>query len=143
MPIDALPERDAHVDDATRSTPSEVGARTERAVANALHESGFAVFIPFFGGHERADLVYVDGSGVARRVQCKTGRLTDGFVSFWTCSNTGGRRQTYVGQVDDFGVYAPALAAVSLVPAADLPTRQARLRVAATKSSQASGIRWA
>ncbi len=131
------------MDNSTPSTTSEIGARTERAVANALHDCGFAVFIPFFGGHERTDLVYLDRSGVARRVQCKTGRFTDGFVSFWTCSNTGGRRETYVGQVDDFGVYSPELEAVFLVPAGDLPTRQARLRLDATRSSQAIGIRWA
>jgi hypothetical protein len=32
---------------------------------------------------------------------------------------------------------------VFLIPAHDLPTRQARLRVDATKSSQSIGIRWA
>jgi hypothetical protein len=127
----------------TVSTTSQVGARSERAIANALLDCGFAVFLPFFGGHERTDLVYLDRSGLARRVQCKTGRFTDGFVSFWTCSNTGGRRETYVGQVDDFGVYSSELEAVFLVPAADLPSRQARLRLSATKSSQAIGIRWA
>ncbi len=123
--------------------PSQVGAIAGFAVANALNRAGLVVFTPFFGGHSRVDLVYLNDVGVARRVQCKTARLADGYVSFYTCSNTGGVRRTYRDEVDEFGVYCVGNERVYIVPIEDVPTRAARLRVEPTRSNQSRGIRWA
>jgi hypothetical protein len=122
--------------------PSVVGARAEAAVASALVRAGMMVYLPAFGGHSRVDLVYDDGARLVR-VQCKNGRLAKGALSFATCSYTANRPKTYVGEVDEFGVYAPALDRVYLVPAVDLPTRLASLRLTAAKNGQQEGVRWA
>jgi hypothetical protein len=95
---------------------SAVGALTELAVATALMNAGLAVFVPFFSGHGRVDLVYQTGGGKVRRVQCKSAHLVDNTVAFYTCSNTGGVRRTYVEDVDDFGVYCADTKCVYLVP---------------------------
>jgi hypothetical protein len=124
-------------------TPSEVGAITELAVANALTKAGYAVFVPFFNSHSRIDLMYADARGEPRRVQCKTGKVIENTVSFWTCSNTGGVRKAYTDDVDEFAVYCAETGFVYLVPISDVPTRQARLRLEPTRSNQALGIRWA
>jgi hypothetical protein len=124
-------------------TPSEVGALTELAVANALTRAGFTVFVPFFNAHSRIDLVYVDGPNRPQRIQCKTGTLVENTVSFWTCSNTGGVRETYVDDVDAFGVYCSATRLVYVVPVGDAPSRQARLRLEPPRNNQRRHIRWA
>jgi hypothetical protein len=128
---------------ALRKNPSQVGALSELAVATALWRAGFDVFTPFFCAHSRIDLLYLNAKGVVRRVQCKTAKLERGFVSFWTCSNTGGERKTYAGEVDEFGVYCRENDTVYLVPISEVPSRSARLRIEPPRSNQSVGVRWA
>ena len=123
--------------------PSEIGARAEFAVASALNRAGCLVFVPFFNGHGRVDLVYENDAAVLRRVQCKTSHLTAGVISFWVCSNTGNQRKDYRADADEFGVYSPELNLVYLVPVDDVPIRQARMRVDPPRNNQEHGIRWA
>ena len=123
--------------------PSEVGARAELAVATALTKTGRTVYLPFFNGHGRVDLVYESADGELRRVQCKTSRLSDGVVSFMVCSNTSNVRKTYAGDVDEFGVYSPELDLVYLVPISDVPRRMAHLRLDPPRNGQTHAIRWA
>jgi hypothetical protein len=123
-------------------TPSEVGARAERAVAFALATAGKRVYLPLFAPHSRVDLVFEDETGF-HRVQCKTSRLNGAVVSFCTCSNTKDVRKSYQGEADLFGVYSPELDQVFLVPVADVPERACSLRLAPTRNRQAKGIRWA
>lgn len=111
-------------------------------MASALVRAGLTVYLPAFGGHARVDLVYDDGGRLVR-VQCKSGRVANGALTFRTCSNTANRPQTYDGEIDEFGVYAPTLDRVYLVPAGDLPTRRAYLRLTAAKNGQQEGVRWA
>jgi hypothetical protein len=124
------------------SSPSEIGARTELVVATQLWRAGFAVFTPYFNAHSRVDLVYIRQDGVISRLQCKTGRVRDGYVSFWACSHTGQRRG-YVGDVDEFAVYAEELRAVYLVPVSDVTATEVRLRLVPPRNNQVRGIRYA
>jgi hypothetical protein len=125
------------------SSPSAVGARTEFAVAAALAKANIPVYLPLFNAHSRVDLIYESIAGEIRRVQCKTGHIEDGAVAFWTCSNTGGVRKTYDGEVDDFGVFCAENRCVYLIPFADVPSRMARLRLAPPRNGQTHGVRWA
>ena len=120
-----------------------MGAQTEWAVTSALLKSGLHVFAPCFSSHSRVDLVYLRGDGSVSRVQCKTAKADDGFVSFWTCSNTNNVRSDYRSDVDEFGVYCAELNLVYLVPVGDVPRRAGRLRIAPTKSNQMIGVRFA
>ncbi len=124
------------------STPSEIGARAEAAIARALIMDGKQVYIPLFSAHARADLVFEDVSGL-HRVQCKTSRVIGDVVWFRVCSNTNNEPKDYRGQIDFFGVFSPELDEVYLVPVADVPLRAAHLRVAPPRNGQRKGIRWA
>lgn len=124
-------------------TPSDIGAQTELAVASALHRGGFRVYVPFFSPHNRVDLVYEDGERRLVRVQCKTSRLVKGVLSFRVCSNTASVYQDYRGEIDEFGVYAPELDEVFLVPVEHVATRGCHLRIEPTANGQAAGVRWA
>ena len=100
--------------------PKTIGDRSTLATMLALHEAGYAVFLPF-GENTRSDLVIDDGAGLLR-VQCKTGRLRAGAVRFSTCSSYAHHshprthRRDYLGQVDRFAVYCPDTGSVYLVP---------------------------
>jgi hypothetical protein len=98
-----------------------------------------------FGDNQRYDLV-VDEEGVFKRIQCKTGRLKDGAISFNTCSSSyhrNGQKHSYHGQIDYFGVYCPESRKCYLVPVEDVGTRQAKLRVEPAANSQEKNIHWA
>jgi hypothetical protein len=128
--------------------PKAKGDRSTLAVMLALQQTGYEFFVPF-GENTRCDLVLELRGGLVR-VQCKTGRLRSGAVSFAVCScyghhrNPGAARRDYQGQVDYFAVYCPQTCGVYLVPIADVPTRSsAALRVAAARNNQRRFIRYA
>ena len=123
-------------------TPSEIGARTEAAVARSLIYEGWDVCIPMFCAHSRVDLVALREDEVLR-VQCKTARLSNGVLYFRTCSNTNNQPRPYHGQVDAFGVYSPDLGTTYLVPLAGLADNACSLRLRPTANNQAKGIRYA
>ncbi len=122
---------------------SEKGARTELAVTSALLRAGLTVYLPFFSAHARVDLIYEDSAGGYRRVQCKTAHVIGDVMMFYTCSHTGGVQRTYVGEVDEFGVYCEEAAAVYLVPIDEVPARLASLRLKPTRNNQQRRVRWA
>jgi PD-(D/E)XK endonuclease len=64
--------------------PKAKGDRSTLAIMLALHEAGYDLLVPL-GENTRYDLAIDDGSCVAR-VQCKTGRLRHGAVTFNACS---------------------------------------------------------
>lgn len=123
-------------------TPSEIGARTEAAVARALIHEGWDVCIPMFCAHSRVDLVALRGKAVLR-VQCKTARLAKGVLYFRTCSNTKNQPRPYHGEVDAFGVYSPDTGSAYLVPLDGLADNACSLRLGPTANNQAKGIRFA
>jgi hypothetical protein len=126
--------------------PKDVGDRSTLAVMLALSAAGYAVYLPF-GENTRCDLIIDDGATLAR-VQCKTGRLRNGAVTFKTCSSYMHHphpkmpARDYVGQVDFFGVYCRDTGRVYLVPIEDLASRwEAILRVEPARNSQQKRIR--
>ena len=125
-----------------RGTPSEIGARTEAAVARALVFEGWDVCIPMFCAHSRVDLVALRENEILR-VQCKTARLANGVLYFRTCSNTKNQPRPYHGEVDVFGVYSPDTGSAYLVPLAGLGDNACSLRLCPTPNNQAKGIRFA
>ena len=124
------------------TTPTEIGARAEAAVASALVRMGKPVFLPAFGVNSRIDLIYED-DGVLVRVQCKTSRIVGEVLVFPTCSHTKNMRRYYAGEIDVFGVYSPAQNLVYLVPTSGVPKGYGSLRIAPTRNGQRKGVWWA
>jgi hypothetical protein len=127
--------------------PKEVGDRSTLAAMLGLKAAGYALLVPF-GENTRYDLVIDDGA--LWRVQCKTGRLRNGGITFAVTScyghhrNPATARRTYQGQVDYFAIYCPETAGVYLVPIGDLPAQaSARLRVEPPRNGQRKRIRYA
>lgn len=125
-----------------RGTPSEIGARTEAAVARALVFEGWDVCIPMFCAHSRVDLVALRENEILR-VQCKTARLANGVLYFRTCSNTKNQPRPYHGEVDVFGVYSPDTGSAYLIPLAGLGDKACSLRLGPTANNQVKGVRFA
>jgi hypothetical protein len=65
--------------------PVDIGLRTEAAIGSELTRRGYAVLVPW-GVNQRYDLV-LDLGGEFLRAQCKTGRLSDGAVGFYTAAS--------------------------------------------------------
>lgn len=128
---------------APRRSTSAIGAQAELAVSSALSRAGFAVFIPLFNAHCRVDLVYLDATGRAQRVQCKSARLVNHSVTFYTRSHTGGVERGYVGDIDLFGIFCEENGLVYLVPVEVVPSRVATLRLKPPRNRQVRGVRWA
>ena len=122
-----------------------IGDVTVLSVATALAKMGETVLFPF-GDNERYDIA-LDRDGQMYRIQCKTGRYSNGVIEFNTSSTSPylkGRRRTYHGEVEAFGVYCLELDKVYLVPLAEVPTETcALLRVLPTRNQQARGVRFA
>ena len=125
--------------------PSEIGATAEREVAYFLERAGWSVYLPMFAAHSRVDLMAVDPTGRAVRVQVKTSRLLRGgtVLMFRTCSNTNNSPASYDGQIDAFGIWSPELEKAYLVPIEHAPTRGAHLRLMPPANNQRAGIRYA
>jgi PD-(D/E)XK endonuclease len=128
--------------------PKDVGDRTTLAVMLALRHGGYRLLVPF-GENTRYDLVIDDGSRLAK-VQCKSGRLRAGVVTWSMCSNYAHHRhpravrRDYLGEVDYFAVYCPETCGVYLIPIEDIPLRRAgSLRIDPPKNNQRKFIRYA
>jgi PD-(D/E)XK endonuclease len=126
--------------------PKAIGDRTTLALMLALHDIGYAIFVPF-GENTRCDLVIDNGLKLSR-VQCKTGRLRQGAIRFSACSSYAHHpnpkllRRDYIDQIDFFGVYCPETRGVYLVPIEDAPLRrQGALRVLPARNNQSRNIR--
>ena len=128
--------------------PKDIGDWTTLMVIAALREQGIDVYLPF-GENTRCDLISYDGNRLSR-IQCKTGRLRGGVVVFRPCStylhhpNPKIRTRSYVGEIDEFGVFCPENGAVYLVPIDDISGATcAYLRIAAVRNGQAKRVRYA
>ena len=133
-----------------RRHPKDIGDESQAMVLARLVQAGYQVLLPF-GENVRYDLVIDDG-GSLLRVQCKTGRLRRGAISFPTCSSTyhhpknkgvADCHQGYVGQADLFGIYCSETGSVYLVPVGEVGRREGSLRVAPAKNNQVKKVRWA
>ncbi|MFN2593451.1 MAG: group I intron-associated PD-(D/E)XK endonuclease [Actinomycetota bacterium] len=122
--------------------PSEVGARSEAAVLAALTATGKEVLLPF-SGHQRYDLAYEQDDRLVK-VQVKTGRERGGVILFPTHNiNRSGGRRDYREDADFFGVYCYEIEQVFMIPVAEVPLREASLRLRDTKNNQRTRVRWA
>jgi hypothetical protein len=126
--------------------PKDIGDTSTLAIMLALQTQGYSVYMPF-GENTRVDLV-VDYGGRLSRVQCKTGRLRNGVVTFATCSSYAHHpnpkllSRDYDGEVDEFAVFCPELGAVYVVPLDEIGAkRRASLRIAQAKNNQAKRVR--
>jgi hypothetical protein len=112
-------------------------------------KAGFPVLIPL-GENTRYDLV-VDAGGRFLRVQCKTASSGgDGAICFNARSiRLGGPRsavivaQSYRGQADLFGVYAPCTGKVYVLAVDDVPETRVWLRLTPARNNQKLRIRLA
>ena len=125
---------------------TSVGDLTEFEVATALMRTRKRVLRPLSTGL-RYDLAIDNGDGTIMRVQCKTGLLRNGFISFRVCNADARRPQgiPYQGQIEAFGVYCPQNGRTYLIPidAVGANVSTARLRLDATRNGQQRGIRMA
>jgi len=124
--------------------PKKIGEKTEAKIISCLIDNDKVVLLPF-GDNQRYDLV-IDEDGVFQRIQCKTGRLKNGAISFQTCSSSyhrNGKKHSYRGEIDYFGVYCPENRKCYLVPVEDVGTTLAKLRVAPPANGQEKNINWA
>lgn len=120
-----------------------IGERSEALVLARFLQVGWVVLQPF-GDNQRYDLVVDRGNGF-ERVQVKTGRLKNGVIWFEPCStyaHRGGKRKSYLGQIELFAIYCPETAKVYLCPVEEF-RQSGRLRISKTKNGQAKAVRWA
>lgn len=110
-----------------------------------LSKKGYRILLPF-GDNYRYDLVVETPEGF-NRVQCKTGRLSNGAIEFPVASSAyhrGGSRKTYDGEIDSFGIYCPGNQKCYLVPIEALTLKnQCSLRITPPANKQSKNIRWA
>ncbi len=110
--------------------PNVLGAISQAKIATALLEAGMNLFLPYMR-ELRYDMVIEDAEGRLLRVQCKTGQLQHGAVSFRPWSQQAAKRETgwhrvrvgYQGEIDYFGVYCPDNGKVYLIPIGDVGGR--------------------
>jgi hypothetical protein len=125
------------------------GDASEALTLWRLAAAGLTVLIPW-GDNTRFDLVVVIGDTFLR-IQCKTGRLRSGYVSFRTFGvGRDGKCYRYVaGELDYYAVRCLETAALYLVPFAEAGTStQPQLRVEpprpnSTGGRQTARVRWA
>jgi hypothetical protein len=129
----------------TRDHPVDVGDRSEVAILAAFYERGFLIWRPW-SVNSRADMILEVGDRFLR-IQCKTGRLRNGAITFRPQSVRCNTRQiltrNYIGEVDYFAVYCPETRGVYIVPCDDKTRSQVSLRVRPAANHQSKGIRWA
>lgn len=120
------------------------GDITELRITCALTMAGYIVSKPITQ-NSRYDLIFEANDGFFK-VQCKHGLYMPekGIINITVQSinNLTLERQSYIGQIDYFGIYCSSLDQCYLVP---IPENVCGiyLRVKPTKNGQTAGIRWA
>lgn len=102
------------------------GDKTEAIILAELIKKGYNVSIPF-GENQRYDLI-IDMNGVLERIQCKTGRVENGYVRFNTSSSTHNKRTNYKNQIEAFIVYCFELDKLYYIPIDKATVSDMRLR---------------
>jgi hypothetical protein len=126
---------------------SQIGETSRWQIIAALDRRGKQMLLPV-GDHLRYDLA-IDDQGTILRVQCKTGRLRNGAVTFATCSidsrSQQGKciRRSYQGEIELFGVYCPDNGRCYLVPVREVASFVGYLRIDPPRNGQKTRILWA
>jgi PD-(D/E)XK endonuclease len=129
------------------SDTARKGLATQFSVALELVEKGYEVLQPL--EDLRYDLAcYIPSEDRWIRVQCKTAWLSkdQSCLVFNTSNIPGGRgkRKSYQGEVEYFGVYSSNTSKAYLVPVDDVPyVSRATLRLKSTKNNQEKRVIWA
>jgi hypothetical protein len=129
-----------------RRDTKSIGDFSELSVIYALAQNGYLVSVPF-GENHRYDVIADDGERLLR-VQIKTGRVRAGALEF-NCYSSHSHRggpscRGYSGEIDAFGVYAPAINAAFLVRVSEIDQRmRCYLRLEPPKNNQVKKLRWA
>ena len=122
-----------------------IGERTEAKVLAALLQVYPTVLVPF-GENQRYDFVFEDLKGEFQRVQCKTGKITNGAIVFWLNSVITIKGQNihrpYQGEIDFFGVSCSGLPDVYLVPIDLVGVGSCSLRIDPPKRTN-NNVNWA
>jgi len=123
---------------------ARMGLAAHTAVLHKLVSKGLEVLQPL-GDHLRYDL---EETGELVRVQCKAGRYETaiGCVLFKSFNKTGGRgkRRSYVGDAEYFGVYRAELNTIYFIPLEKVPSAdEVHLRIQPTKNNQEKKVIWA
>lgn len=121
----------------------EKGNISEAKILAAFIEAGYLVSVPFGSGH-KYDIVIDDLSNIYR-VQCKTGRVRNGCLTFNSYSQAGNgtARQSYYGLADLFAVLHPETGTVYLVPVNEVGATGVNLRLVPPLNGQTQKIHWA
>lgn len=120
---------------------SGVGNKTTAKVLSALIDRYGTVFVPF-GDGSRYDLLVDDNSKFVR-IQCKTGKLSRGAISFRNYSMTGRGARPYGKDIDAYGVYCPQNKKTYLVPVEECTQTITALRVSPARNGMKKNIRFA
>ncbi len=128
--------------------PARIGLTAHTAILHKLVSLGFEVLQPL-SDDLRYDLAYyVEETAELIRIQCKAGRYNPytGCIIFKNFNRAGGRgkRRSYIGDAEYFGVYCAELNKVYLVPIDIVPyASEVGLRVQPTKNNQQKKVIWA
>jgi hypothetical protein len=124
---------------------TRLGDLAELEVTIALVRARKHVLRPLSAGC-RYDLAVDEGDGRFTRIQCKSGVLRRGRITFRTSSvNAANPGRTYHGDVDAFGVYCAQTREAYLVPMTAIHAcgTMAALRVVPSRNGQRHGVRHA
>ena len=127
---------------------ARIGLAAYTAVLHKLVSRDLEVLQPL-GDHLRYDLAYyLEETTELVHIQCKAGRYEadKGCIVFKNFNRSGGRgkRRSYVGDAEYFGVYCAELDTVYLVPINIVPyAGEVHLRIQPTKNNQEKKVIWA
>ena len=127
----------------THGNSKTLGDLSESKVLAKLIELGCNVLIPF-GDNYRYDLV-IEQNNNFTRIQVKTGRLSDGSITFSTVSihrkNKKYIRNGYKNEIDYFIIYCPELDKFYYIHVDDITERNSHVwRVFTPKNNQLKNI---
>ena len=122
------------------------GSTSEAHIMAALLEQGLTVLVPW-GENCKYDLLTENQDGAFTRIQCKTGRMKDGYIDFGTSSTYRIKgeivNKDYRGHADLFGVYCPQNNKCYLISVSVVGKRGGRLRLEAPKGKGQNEIKMA
>ena len=119
-----------------RKNTKRLGNVSEAKILASLLAAGHVVLQPY-GDNQRYDLV-IDDKGDFKRVQVKTGHLTEfNSLSFSarSISSQGKNISDYHGQIEFFGVYVPEIDKCYLFPISKIGKSSANFRLAPPKKN--------